>query len=73
MAEPGVYPRGAPRPTRSRAEQALHAALSKQLPCGWLLRAARHQALARAAVGCVIVATAPGHDADPRLSAQRRR
>lgn len=35
MPEPGVYPRGAPRPTTSKAEQALHRALTQQLPEGW--------------------------------------
>lgn len=35
MASPGTYPRGAPRPTTSRAEQAFHRALSAQIPKGW--------------------------------------
>jgi len=35
MPEPGVYPRGAPRPTSSKAEQALHRELTKRLPKGW--------------------------------------
>lgn len=35
MPEPGVYPRGAPRPTTSKAEQRLHRELSQRLPAGW--------------------------------------
>jgi hypothetical protein len=44
----GLFPRGAPRPTTSRAEQALHHALSKQLPEGWV---AWHSLRVRAAGG----------------------
>jgi AAA domain/Nuclease-related domain len=32
---PGLYPRGAPAPTTSKAEQAFHRALSTGLPPGW--------------------------------------
>ncbi len=35
MPEPGLYPQGTPRPTTSRAEQALHRALGEKLPKGW--------------------------------------
>ena len=35
MPLPGVYPRGAPAPTHSRAEQAFHRALGAKLPAGW--------------------------------------
>ena len=31
----GLYPRGSPRPTTSRAEQKLHEALARGLPQGW--------------------------------------
>ena len=36
MLAPGLYPRGAPSPTTSRAEQAFHRALIAGLPPGWL-------------------------------------
>ncbi len=35
MPPTGLYPRGAPRPTLSRAEQAVHRALGASLPAGW--------------------------------------
>ena len=44
----GLYPRGAPRPTTSRAEQDMHRALAKQLPKGW---AAWHSLRVRASGG----------------------
>ena len=31
----GLFPRGAPRPTTSKAEQTLHAALARGLSEGW--------------------------------------
>lgn len=35
MVPTGVFPRGAPRPTRSHAEKTLHRALVTDLPKGW--------------------------------------
>ena len=35
MPPTGLFPRGAPRPTTSRADQALHRALGASLPVGW--------------------------------------
>lgn len=36
VASPGVYPKGGPRPTTSRAEQLLYRSLQEQLPEGWI-------------------------------------